>query len=473
MSAKAVFLVWMLAAATVAGAAPKYVFLFIGDGMAAPQRQVAESFSLQNGLGRLAMNEMPHKALTRTQSSDKLVTDSAAAATAIACGEKTKNGRLGVRPDGSRLESVAEVARRKGMKVGIMTSVTVYHATPAGFYAHRPNRGMGYEIGLDLVESGFDFFAGGAFSRRSGNDKKSAFYRGPVVDLAKKAGYTLATDKAALLALKPGGRYLCLFDGGLPFAIDAAKYKHRDPTLAQLLTKSIELLDGEKGFFIMCEGGKIDYAGHANDAATNLRDVLALDEAVKVALAFEKTHPGETLVLVTGDHETGGLTMGEAGTGGRFDLALLGLQTTSVERFSNTVKRHIKRKRGTLTLADLQDELWRKFGFILPDGKAPEKGWFVRLSAAEVAALEKALAADVRKTRAGEGDTKAHDVPRRYVFAQAVKNVLNARAGVAWNTTGHTALPTLTTAAGADAGIVDGMTDNTDISKRLKELLAK
>lgn len=467
--------VFFAVALSVSGAAPKYVFLFIGDGMSTPQRQVAEAFAVKSGYGKLAMNAMPYKAATGTKSADLVVTDSAAAATAIACGVKTKNGRLGMDAGGTNVLSVAEVAKARGMKVGIVTSVTIYHATPAGFYAHRKSRGLSYEIGLDLVASGFDYFAAGGFGRRARNEK-SPFYRGDILDLAEKAGYTVVRDRDGWAALAPGGKALCLFGStGLPYAIDAdiVRKKNR-PSLSELLAKGIELLDGPEGFFFMCEGGKIDYAGHANDAATNIHDMLELDRAVKVAVAFLEKHPDETLVIVTGDHETGGLSMGFAGTGGRFDVELLALQKISVGEYSERIKRRIDRAKGNITLKDLEDDLREHFGFVFP-GKPRPDGRFscVPLTDDDVKALEKALAQDIEKVRARLKDTTAHNVSRRYVFAQAVKNVLNAHAGIAWSTGSHTALPTLTTAAGAGAEIVDGMTENTDIGLRLKKLLTK
>ena len=120
---------------------PKYIFLFIGDGMSTPQRMVAEEFARVTGYGELAMNTLPYQANTRTKSANSIITDSAAAATAIASGEKTNNGMLGILPDGTPVVSVAEIAKKRGMKVGIASTVTVVHATPAGFYAHRKNRG--------------------------------------------------------------------------------------------------------------------------------------------------------------------------------------------------------------------------------------------------------------------------------------------------------------------------------------------
>src|SRR5574344_2039677 len=124
-----------LCAAAFAGR-PKYVFLFIGDGMSTPQRLAAEVFADKTGHAPVAMNKLPYQAETRTRNADSAITDSAAAATAIACGVKTCNGRLGIDAGGRRVESVAEMAKRLGMKVGIMTTVTIVHATPAAFYAH-------------------------------------------------------------------------------------------------------------------------------------------------------------------------------------------------------------------------------------------------------------------------------------------------------------------------------------------------
>ena len=443
-------------ALSAGAAAPKYVFLFIGDGMSTPQRMVAEEFAAAAGHGAFAMNRLPYQANTRTRSTDAVITDSAAAGTAIACGVKTANQMIGVGPDGSRVESVAEVAKRRGMKVGVVTTVTIVHATPACFFAHNRNRGAVYQLALDLVASGFDYFAGGGVYDKY-DDRGDPKYRGEITDLARKAGYTVTRDdRAAWAALKPGAKAWSIFgDRGMSFAIDA---DGSEPTLAELVAKGVEVLDGPDGFFIMCEGGKIDYACHANDAATNLRDVLALDDAVKVALKFGERHPAETLVVATGDHETGGLSMGFAGIGGKFRVEKLAGQKVSVEKFSEQIKGLIRAHDGKLAFAEVRPLVKDLFGLD-------------NLTSAETKALEKALAQDVKYIRAKLKDTTAHDVKRRYVVAQAVKNVLNARAGVGWSSSSHTALPTLTTAWGCGADILVGMAENSDLGARLKALL--
>ena len=451
-------------------ATPRNVILFIGDGMSTPQRMVAEEFARLTGRGDLAMNALPYQANTRTRSANSIITDSAAAATAIACGEKTNNGMLGVRPDGSRLESVAEVAKKVGKKVGIVTTVTVVHATPGGFYAHNKNRGRSYQIALDLVASGFDYFAAGGVYDKF-DDVKDPLYRGNVFDLARKAGYTVSIDdRAGWSALKPGSKSWSVFGAsGMQFSIDA---DGSQPKLAELVAKGIEVLDNPNGFFLMCEGGKVDYAGHANDAATDLQEVMALDDAVKVALAFQEKRPDETLVIVTGDHETGGLSMGFAGTGGAFKVELLANQKVSVEKFSGDIKKLISERKGEIAFDEAKPILAEKFGFVFgkPDGEKKDP---MLITAAEEKTLAEAFAKDVENVRAKLADTTAHDVARRYVFAQAVKNVLGAHAGIGWSSGSHTALPTLTTAKGPGAEILVDMKENTDLGKRLKGLLSK
>ena len=467
---KAISLAFVLASGAVCAATPKYVFLFIGDGMSTPQRMVAEEFARKTGHGDLAMNHLPYQANTRTKSASSIITDSAAAATAIACGVKTDNGKLGVDPSTNRLVSVAEVAKKRGMKVGIVTTVTIVHATPAGFYAHVPARGMYYRIALDLVSSGFDYFAGAGVYDKF-DDRRDPLYRGNVFELAKKAGYAVAIDdRAAWASLKPGAKSWSVFGANvMQFAIDA---DGSQPTLAELVEKGIEVMDGPDGFFMMCEGGRVDYAGHANDAATNLRDVLALDEAVKVALAFLDRHPSETLVVTTGDHETGGLSMGFAGIGGRFKVELLSRQKTSVEQFSSNFKKFLRTRKGDVVFDEMKPILREKFGFVFPEDAGDPKDP-MRLSEKDMSTLRTAFDKDVASIRAQVVDTTAHDVARRYVFGQAAKNILNAHAGVGWSSGSHTALPTFTTAKGVGADMLVGMEENTDLGIRMKGLLAE
>ena len=460
-----------LCGALALSAATKYVFLFIGDGMSMPQRMVGEEFARKSGYGPLAMNGLPYQCSTRTRSANQIVTDSAAAATAIACGEKANNGSLGVSPEGKRLQSVAEFAKSRGKKVGVMTTVTICHATPAGFYAHRKSRSESYRIGLDLVASGFDYFAGGGMGGKA-DDRKDRDYRGDIFKLAEAAGYRIVRSKDEFAALKLGdGKVWGVFsDGRLDFSID---WSGTQPTLAELVAKGAELLDNPNGFFIMAEGGTVDYGAHANDAGTVLNDVLALDRAVKVAVDWQNAHPNETLVITTGDHETGGMAMGFAGTGYNLHIGLLARQKISGESFSRLVAEQIKAN-PKLTFADMKPLLKEKFGFVFepqPGLSADDK--LMLLKPDEIRQLEADFANDVAFVTKGRKETKAHDVKRRKRFAATAVRLLSNHVGVGWTCGSHTALPTMTTAAGVGGDRFMGFLENADIARRLKALLAE
>ena len=446
---------------------PKYIFLFIGDGMSTPQRMIADEFSRKLGKGQLAINTLPAHATTRTCSANSLVTDSAAAATAIACGERTNNGRIGMSADGKRkLVSLAEVARDKGKKVGIITSVTINHATPAGFYGHRKSRSEMYAIGLDLIASNFDYFGGGGVAKHA--DKKSPLYKGDIYDLAAKAGYKVIGTREGLLALKPGDGKVLAYGvkaAILPFAID--RKDQSVATLAEFTAKGIEMLqDNPKGFFMMVEGGAIDYAGHSNDAATNLREVLAFDDAVKVALKFMEKHPDETLIVVTGDHETGGMTMGFAGTGYALYIDRLTNQTCSTANF-NAQFQKMKKENPKLKFDDVKKFLSDSFGFkfevktpeILAHEKNPKKYPMkdrdpMILTAQEIKQLETAFK-DEKTTALGI----------------TAKKIISAKAGVGWTSGAHTGLPVLTTSKGVKSEIFTGFINNFDIAIKMKSIL--
>ena len=436
---------------------PKYVFLFIGDGMSFPQRMIADEFSRKSGNGQLVINTFPCHATTRTCSASSLVTDSAAAATAIACGVKTVNGKLGVDPDDKPLESVAEVAKKHGRKVGIVTSVTINHATPGGFYAHQSHRGKGYEIGLDLIKSNFDFFGGGGLSGKFADDKKSPAYRGNIYDLARKAGYTVISTKAELEALRPGcGKVFARgAEAELPYELDN---DGKTAKLAEFTAKAIELLeDAPKGFFLMVEGGSIDWCGHANEAACNLREVLGLEQAVRVALKFAEKHPDETLIVVTGDHETGGMSMGFAGTGYALYMERLAQQKRSTGYFLKLCreKRAAMRKAAgnpklKLPFAEARKFIEACYGFKFSgDAKADP----MVLTEAELKRLEEANALSLKK------------------LSNTAREIMSNKAGIGWTSGKHTALPVLTTSVGKGSERFTGFIDNTDISKRLKELV--
>ena len=446
---------------------PKYIFLFIGDGMSVPQRMATDEFLSAKKLPPLEINKMPYSAITTTRSADSLITDSAASGTAIACGAKTLNGALGVDPDGKVLKSSAVAAKESGRKVGIITSVTLNHATPAAFYAHVKNRGQYYRVGLDLIESGFDFFGGGAINKH--DDKKAEGYKGDILELAEQKGYKVLKDRASIEAAKRGdGKIIALANTkeALPYAID-------DPNsmrISHILKKAIELLDNDKGFFIMTEGGKIDWMCHANDAATIIKETIDLDNAVKVAIEFAKKHPDETLIVVTGDHETGGLTLGFANTGYKQYPEILDNQKCSRSTFDSIIKKFFK-KNPNATLDDLKPIIAENFGLIF-DPAQKDSRMFVNES--ELKAMQDSLDREkikLQKRKNAKAQFKYEKVANP--LAAVVVRCLDNKAGFGWTSQAHTALPVYTTASGVGAERFRGTIDNTDIAKILKDLMSK
>ena len=314
--------------------APKYVFLFIGDGMSYPQIQLTNYFlnasqnmnkgtatvkdeekTILDSKNQLVMMDFPVAGSAQTYDSTSFAPDSASTATSIATGNKTWSGSINVSEDfQEKYETIAEkLKEQQNYKIGVVSSVNLNHATPAAFYAHQESRNNYYEIGLELIDSGFDYFAGGGLKKTTGSegDKEDLYV------LAEKAGYNVIKTQAEAEKLTSEDGKAIIIDEHLADS-DAMAYEidrqEGEWALADYVEKGIEVLDNDNGFFMMVEGGKIDWACHANDAASTITDTVALDNAVEKAVEFYNEHPDETLIIVTGDHETGGLTIGFAGT---------------------------------------------------------------------------------------------------------------------------------------------------------------
>lgn len=300
----------------------KYVFLFIGDGMG----------PVHVGAAHPAFTDFPVSGSVSTKDISGGVPDSAAAATAIATGHKTSSGTLAMDSTGLRTyRSIAYRAHDSGWKVGILSTVSLNHATPAAFYASSRTRSDYYGIGNQMPESGFEYFAGGGLLSRKGTGGE----RPDLVEKLRDSGYRIISTRAGFLATTPGPDRNFVMNEKLdasetmPYDIERSA---GDPELADFVTKGIELLGSETGFFMMVEGGKIDPASHENMTARVIGEIRALDRAVDVARRFAALHPGDTLILVTADHETGGMRLGSGGvswtttghTGVRVPLYALG-----------------------------------------------------------------------------------------------------------------------------------------------------
>jgi alkaline phosphatase len=444
----------------------KYVFLLIGDGMALPQRNAAEIYlssvaakEAKPGIVKLTMNTFPVQGMQTTYSTNSLITDSAAAGTALATGFKTNNGVIAMDAEGkTKLKTVAEAAHEKGYKVGIVTSVSIDHATPASFYAHAAGRASYYDIAAQIMTSGFEYFGGGAVLEPTGKNKdRPSFY-----DEAAKAGYVVAKDRAGFDALKPGAKIYAenpvrQDENAFPYALDGNKDAI---TLADFTKKGIDLLKDGK-FFMMVEGGKIDWACHANDAVASIGDTVAFDEAVKVAFDFYKQHPEETLVIATADHETGGMTLGFAAT--KYDNAIpvLGGQTMSYIAFGAKLAA-LKKDKPEATFEDVLPLLQEGYGIDV-----------AKLAGYEVEQLKKAFAETmVPKEKRDPKDQEKFMLYGGYEpLAMAANHIVSGKAGLGWTTYSHTGVPVPVSAVGTGADQFAGYYDNTDLSKRLFKLM--
>lgn len=267
------------------------VIYLIGDGMGENHLKYAKQ-----SLGiELVMETMPLRGQQETAAFMKAVTDSAAAATALACGVRAVDGSLGVYPyDMFALRSypisLTEVAMEKGMKTGIVTTDSNTGATPSGFSAHTYSRNNGAEIAAQQISSGIDLIWSSA-----SNETEQA--------RVEAAGYTYISTYTELMTIEQGEKSFGQFNGSF---IWQTENDQNTPTLTQMTTKAIELLDGDDGFFLMIEHDHIDGFSHSNEDEKMIISVQAFDNAVKVALDFAK-EDGNTLVVVTADHETGAI----------------------------------------------------------------------------------------------------------------------------------------------------------------------
>ena len=440
-------------------ASPKYVFMFIGDGMSSPQTNAAQVYNGNNVSGaieleKLTFTQFPVVGLQYTQDSTSFCPDSASTATSLSSGFKTHSGVIGMGVDKVTAgETIAEkVKQQLGWKVGIISSVTLNHATPAAYYAHIASRNDYYEIGEQMAASGFDYFAGGSLLENDGD----ALY-----EVLEDAGYTVTSDRDTILSLNAdSGKVYAVSpelqdDGAMKYALDM---DDDDITLAEFVRKGIDVLYNEKGFFLMCEGGKIDWAGHANDAVANISDTIALDEAVEVALEFAFQHPDETLIIVTGDHETGGMTIGYAATGYDTAFDIMKNQKMSFVAFDEYVAN--EKAAGTFDFDRLMEMVEDEFGLTAPgtDNDMPA----LVMNEYEYARLQKAYEDD------RSGNTDGYEESLLYggynPISITLTHIINNKAGIGY---AHTGLPVPVYAFGEGAEVFGGAYDNTEVAKKL------
>ena len=445
-----------------------------------------EEKSILSSKNQLTMMNFPIAGSAQTYDSTSFAPDSASTATSIATGHKTWSGSINVSEDFSQTyETIAEkLKKQKGYKIGILSSVNLNHATPAAFYAHQESRNSYYEIGEELIASDFDYFAGGGLKKVTGSEKdKESLY-----DLAEKAGYKVVKTQNEAEALTAEDGKVIVIDEHLADS-DAMSYEldrqDNEWALADYVEKGIEVLDNDNGFFMMVEGGKIDWACHANDAASTIADTVALDNAVEKAVDFYKEHPDETLILVTGDHETGGLTIGFAGTDYDTFLTNFENQKISYAKFDSDYVAAYKENKTDFDT--LMIDVTKLFGLTAPAADAAdaanqkdsadlhpesEDTGVLEMTEYEYQLLKNAY--DTTMTRTGEETEFGQEEYIKYgsyePLTVTITHILNNKSGINFGSYAHTGLPVEVLVQGVGAETFDGYYDNTDICNRLAAL---
>lgn len=300
------------------GGRPKNIIFCVADGMATSTVTMADHFQqLRDGkrsfLSTLADRPGVVRGWQDTRSLNSIVTDSSAAASTWGSGRRIWNGQLNAFPDGTELRTLTNLMIEAGVKCGLVTTTTITHATPSGFALSAPSRGDEALLAEKYLKSGVDVLMGGgdnvfdAKSRKDGRDLYADF---------AKAGYTVLKTRDELMGSK-AKKVLGIFSPShLPFTVDrdnSPELQRVTPTLAEMVKSALDALKGSpKGFLLQIEGGKVDHGAHANDLAAMLYDQIAFEEAVKAAIDFAE-RDGETLVIITADHATGGPSLNGAG----------------------------------------------------------------------------------------------------------------------------------------------------------------
>jgi alkaline phosphatase len=273
---------------------PKNIILLIGDGMG-----VSQVFAgLTANRGHLFLENCQHIGFSKTQSADGYITDSAAGGTALSCGVKTYNGAIGVNVDGNPIKTILEEASENGLATGLVSSSAITHATPASFIAHQAKRSSYEDIAADFLNTDIDVFIGGGLDhftkRKDGRD---------LTDELKQKGYDVETDLKKIRKVKKGKL------AGFTADVHNGRIDERGDMLPVATETALNILDNnKKGFFLMVEGSQIDWGGHAGSTIYIVEDMLDFDQVIGKALEFAAKDK-ETLIVVTADHETGGMAI--------------------------------------------------------------------------------------------------------------------------------------------------------------------
>lgn len=443
----------------------KYVFYFIGDGMGIQHITAAQSYlsgveGNPFGNKHLSFTSFPVTGLAQTYSDNRYITGSAAAGTALATGRKTSVNTLGLSSDHTdTLYSITHFAHNAGFNVGVATSVSIDHATPAAFYAHQPLRSNYHAIGHDMVSAGYKFFAGGGFKDPLG--KRTDNPQGNLFQKAEQAGFYFTNSLSVPDSIVSNYKSI-VYTLENPSPSETLKYQidisEDDVTLAQVTSMGVDILNSPNGFLFMIEGGKIDWAAHDNDAATVIHDVVALSDAVDIAIQFYKKYPKQTLIVVTADHETGGMSIGRNESKYKSNVALLAKQKLSLEQLNVELNRFLFEKKTKPSLSEVLQFLASPQILGMHSDS---------LSGIQLKRVSDAYTAAVMPQSARQTEENSKLYQSYNPIAITAVRLLNEMAGIGWTTGSHTASHVPIYALGTGDYLFSGQINNTDIPRRI------
>lgn len=445
-----------LSLTTIAQEAPKYVFYFIGDGMGLSHVMATETYN-RTVLGNdqsLLMMRFPVASWAMTYSATGPITDSAAAGTALATGYKTLNGMLGVTPDTTAVTSIAAQLHAVGYGVGLLTTVAPDDATPGAFYAHQPSRTMKYEIGLDAAASGYEFIAGSRLYGGKKNGKETDLFK-VLADSNVSVVYGIdelpkADSRRVILLNKPQFE-----SSNVGYTIDSIPGTLTLPEMTKAALSHLQKTSPDR-FFMMVEGGNIDYAGHSNDGGAVIKEVLNFDETLAIAYDFYLAHPDETLIVVTADHNTGGLNIGFPASGYSGWLKNIDYQRISKDSFADLCKTMLNTRR-IYTWDDMKDLLSEKLGF-----------WSkINIQEKDETLLQEKFDVTFNQRSGKDEKTLYKDFNE---FTVAVFKVLDNATGIKWTSTGHAGNPVPLFAVGVGADNFKAVHNNIDIPNTIRRI---
>jgi len=407
---------------------PKNLIFMIADGFGPASATMART-----AIGRPLALDAILTGSVGTGSTSSEVTDSAAAATAYACGIKTYNGAIAVDTLHAPCRTILEAAEERDMATGLVATSRITHATPASFASHVPSRSMEEDIAMQLMDAGVEvLFGGGRATFVAEEHGGTRADERNLLAEARERGVAVATSREELRDVTRVPALALLVDDHMAYELD--RDPAAEPSLAEMTLKALDLLrtseDGrENGFFLMVEGSRIDHAAHENDPVGHLHDILAFDDAVAVAIEFAREY-GNTLVVSTSDHETGGMTLGRDGIYEWNPEYLLSVRS-SFEAMGERI----------LAGEPILD--------VVREGAAADD-----LTPEDAAALESALV-----------------TMDESMLGEILRDIVSSRAGIGWTTGGHTAVDVGLYSFGPGSELFRGQMENDEVGRRLFEAL--